>query len=49
LSGETVPLDLFDTLAAVHAANGDFNQAVEIQQRVVSLLPEEDRAANTGY
>jgi tetratricopeptide (TPR) repeat protein len=49
LSGDRVPLDFYDTQAAVHAANGDFDQAIEIQQRVVSQLPDGNPSAAGGY
>lgn len=49
LSGDSVPLDFYDTQAAVYAANGDFGQAVEIQQRVVSQLTESGQTAAGGY
>src|SRR5690606_38699285 len=37
--------DFLDTLAAAHAANGDFDAAVKAQQQALTLLPEPARIA----
>ena len=46
---ERVPIVFFDTLAAAHAENGEFELASEIQQNAIELLPPDNQEMIESY
>jgi len=46
---ERVPVIFIDTLAAAHAENGDFQEAVEVQQQAIEVMSPNDREVLNEY
>lgn len=48
MAWDEVPYGVLDTVAACHAAAGDFSRAIELQERVIGMLTPQEAEADRG-